>query len=46
MSRITKLLSLVVLFSFVLATENTEETIVEKPALVEDNKTENVAVNE
>ena len=46
MSRITKLLSLVVLFSFVLATENTEETIVEKTALVEENKTENVAVNE
>ena len=36
MSRITKLLSLVVLFSFVLATENTEETIVEKTALVEE----------
>ena len=46
MSRITKLLSLVVLFSFVLATENTEETIVEKTTLVEGNKTENVAVNE
>ena len=46
MSRITKLLSLVVLFSFVLATEKTEETIVEKTTLVEENKTENVAVNE
>ena len=46
MSRITKLLSLVVFFSFVLATENTEETIVEKTTLVEENKTENVAVNE
>ena len=46
MSRITKLLSLVVLISFVLATENTEETIVEKTTLVEENKTENVAVNE
>ena len=46
MSRITKLLSLVALFSFVLATENTEDTIVEKTTLVEENKTENVAVNE
>ena len=46
MNRIAKLLSLAVLFSFGLATENTEEKIVEKTALVEENKTENVAVNE
>jgi hypothetical protein len=46
MNRIAKLLSLAVLFSFGLATENTEEKIVEKTALVEENKTENVAFNE
>ena len=46
MNRITKLLSLAVLFSFGLATENTEDTIVEKTALAEENKTANVAVNE
>ena len=43
MNLISKLLSLAVLFSYGLATENTEETIVEKTAVVEESHSDNVS---
>ena len=46
MNRISKLLSLAVLFSYGLATENTEETIVEKTAVVEENQSDNVSTDQ
>ncbi|SVC86467.1 uncharacterized protein METZ01_LOCUS339321 [marine metagenome] len=46
MSRITKLLSFAVLFSFGLATEKNEETTVDKTAVVEENKSESVTVDQ
>ena len=46
MNRISKLLSLVVLFSYGLATENTEETIVEKTAVVEESHSDNVSTDQ
>ena len=46
MNRISKLLSLAVLFSYGLATENTEETIVEKTAVVEDSHSDNVPTDQ
>jgi Skp family chaperone for outer membrane proteins len=46
MNRISKLLSLAVLFSYGLATENTEETIVEKTAVVEESQSDNVATDQ
>ena len=45
MNRISKLLSLAVLFSYGLATENTEETIVEKTTFADDNNTEDISNN-
>ena len=45
MNRIIKLLSIVALFSFVLATENTEETVVEKTTVADDNNTEEISNN-
>ena len=46
MNRLTKLLSLVALFSFGIATENTEETIVEKSAIVEENTSNDVSTDQ
>ena len=46
MNRISKLLSLAVLFSYGLATENTEETIVEKTAVVEESHSDNVSTDQ
>lgn len=46
MNRISKLLSLAVLFSYGLATENTEETIVEKTAVVEESQSDNVSTDQ
>ena len=46
MNRISKLLSLAVLFSYGLATETTEETIVEKTAVVEENQSDNVSTDQ
>ena len=46
MNRLTKLLSLAALFSFGLATENTEETIVEKSAIVEENTSNDVSTDQ
>ena len=43
MKRISKLLSIVALFSFVLATENTEDTVVEKTTFADDNNTEDIS---
>ena len=43
MNRISKLLSLAILFSYGLATENTEETIVEKTAVVGESHSDNVS---
>ena len=45
MNRISKLLSIVALFSFVLATENTEEETVEKSTVADDNNTEEISKN-
>ncbi len=45
MNRIIKLLSIVALSSFVLATENTEETVVEKTTFADDNNTEDISNN-
>ena len=45
MNRIIKLLSIVALFSFMLATENTEETVVEKTTVADDNNTEEISNN-
>ena len=45
MKRISKLLSIVALFSFVLATENTEDTVVEKTTFADDNNTEDISKN-
>jgi len=42
MNRLTKLLSLAVLFSFGVATENTENTIDEKSAVLEQNSSQDV----
>ena len=42
MNRLTKLLSLVAFFSFGLATENTENTIVEKSTVLEQNSSQDV----
>ena len=46
MNLISKLLSLAVLFSYGLATENTEETIVEKTAVVEESHSDNVSADQ
>ena len=46
MNRISKLLSLAVLFSYGLATETTEETIVEKTTVVEENQSDNVSTDQ
>ena len=46
MNRLTKLLSLAALFSFVIATENTKETIVEKSAIIEQNSSNDVSANQ
>ena len=46
MNRLTKLLSLAALFSFGVATENTEDTIVEKSAVVEENTSNDVSTDQ
>ena len=46
MNRITKLLSLAALFSFSIATDNNEETIVEKSAIVEENTSNEVSTDQ
>ena len=46
MNRISKLLSLAILFTYGLATENTEETIVEKTAVVEESHSDNVSTDQ
>jgi len=46
MNRLTKLLSLAALFSFGIATENTEETIVEKSAIVEESTSNDVSTDQ
>ena len=46
MNRLTKLLSLVALFSFSVATENTEEMIVEKSAVVEENTSNDISTDQ
>ena len=46
MNRISELLSLAVLFSYGLATENTEETIVEKTAVVEESHSDNLSTDQ
>ena len=46
MNRLTKLLSLVALFSFGIATENTEDTIVEKAAVLEQNSSQDIPANQ
>ena len=46
MNRLTKLLSLVALFSFGIATENTEDTIVEKSAVLEENSSQDVPASQ
>ena len=45
MNRIIKLLSIVALSSFVLATDNNEETVVEKTTFADDNNTEEISNN-
>ena len=45
MNRISKLLSIVTLFSIVLATENNEEAVVEKTTFADDNNTEHISNN-
>ena len=46
MNRLTKLLSIVALFSFGLATENTEETIVEKSTTYEESTSNDVSTDQ
>ena len=46
MNCLAKLLSLVALFSFSVATENTEETIVEKSAVVEENTSNDISTDQ
>ena len=46
MNRLTKLLSLAVLFSFGIATENTEDTIVEKSVNIEENASNDVSLDQ
>ena len=46
MNRLTKLLSLAALFSFGVATENTEDTIVEKSAVVEESTSNDVSTDQ
>ena len=46
MNRLTKLLSLAALFSFGIATDNNEETIVEKSAIVEENTSNDVSTDQ
>ena len=46
MNRLTKLLSLAALFSFGIATDNNEETIVEKSAIVEENTSNEVSTDQ
>ena len=46
MNRLTKLLSLAALFSFSIATENTEETIVEKSAIVEESTSNDISTDQ
>ena len=46
MNRLTKLLSLAAVFSFGIATENTEETIVEKSAIVEESTSNDVSTDQ
>ena len=45
MNRISKFLSIVTLFSIVLATENNEEAVVEKTTFADDNNTEDISNN-
>ena len=45
MNRLTKLLSLAALFSFGIATDNNEETIVEKSAVVEENTSNDISTD-
>ena len=45
MNRIIKLLSIVALSSFVLATDNNKETVVEKTTFADDNNTEEISNN-
>ena len=45
MNFIIKLLSIVALSSFVLATDNNEETVVEKTTFADDNNTEDISNN-
>ena len=46
MNRLTKLLSIAVLFSFGVATENTEETIVEKSTTYEESISNDVSADQ
>ena len=46
MNRLTKLLSLAALFSFGIATDNNEETIVEKSAIVEESTSNEVSTDQ
>ena len=46
MNRISKLLTLLVLFSFGLATENNEKETIENAVSVKENKSDDVSVNE
>ena len=46
MNRLTKLLSLAAIFSFGIATENTEETIVEKTAILEESSSNDVSTDQ
>ena len=46
MNRLTKLLSLAALFSFGIATDNNEETIVEKSAIIEENTSNDVSADQ
>ena len=46
MNRLTKLLSLAALFSFGIATDNTEETIVEKSVITEENTSNDVSLDQ
>ena len=46
MNRISKLLSILALFSFGLSTEKSEEETIENKVSIEENKSEDVSVNE
>ena len=46
MNRISKLLSILALFSFGLSTEKSEEEAIENKVSIEENKSEDVSVNE